>query len=468
MLRSPISGTVASVSLEDGDTVTGSGSSGSGSQQQLDRFDERSTAQFVVISTSTWKLEGSVGSADLASLKAGQAVAITTDATTDKLTGTVASVGIVATSTSDGAATFPVVINLAGTHKDLYSGTTASAVITTGSYPDVLTVPTAAIRTENSKTVVTKVTGTTTATTEVTIGKVFGSYTEIKSGLAEGDSVQITFTRPTSSSTGSSSSQGGGFGGGFGGGIADGGPPAGGAAAGRDRPMSLQLNMPGVRKTYATGAVEVEALRGIDLQVEEGNYVAIMGPSGSGKSTLMHIIGCLDTPTAGTYELDGIDVSSMTEKSLAEVRNRKIGFVFQQFNLLPSLSALRNVELPLIYAGVNAAERKERARVALDRVGLADRVQHRPGELSGGQQQRVSVARALVTDPTLLLADEPTGALDSRSTKDILALFDELNDSGRTIVMITHEHDVAAHARRIVHIYDGLLTDSAPVAVAVR
>lgn len=228
VLRSPISGTVASVSIEDGDTVTGSGSSGSGSgSNSSSTASTASTAQFVVISTSTWKLEGSVGSADLASLKAGQAVAITTDATTDKLTGTVASVGIVATSTSDGAATFPIVINLAGTHKDLYSGTTASAVITTGSYPDVLTVPTAAIRTENSKTVVTKVTGTTTATTEVTIGKVFGSFTEITSGLAEGDSVQITFTRPSSSSTSSSSSQGGGFGGGLGGGITEGGPPAG-------------------------------------------------------------------------------------------------------------------------------------------------------------------------------------------------------------------------------------------------
>jgi macrolide-specific efflux system membrane fusion protein len=236
VLRSPIGGTVASVNIEDGDTVTGSGSSGSGSNSSNSangsNTSTASTAQFVVISTSTWKLEGSVGSADLASLKAGQAVAVTTDATTDKLTGTVASVGIVATSTSDGAATFPIVINLAGTHKDLYSGTTASAVITTGSYPDVLTVPTAAIRTENSKTVVTKVTGTTTATTEVTIGKVFGNSTEIKSGLAEGDSVQITFTRPTSTSTGSSSGQGGGFGGGFGGGIAEGGPPAGGAAPG--------------------------------------------------------------------------------------------------------------------------------------------------------------------------------------------------------------------------------------------
>ena len=232
--------------------------------------------------------------------------------------------------------------------------------------------------------------------------------------------------------------------------------------------MSPQLKMTGVRKTYSTGVVEVEALRGVDLEVAQGDFVAIMGPSGSGKSTLMHIIGCLDIPTSGTYELDGTDVSSMSEKSLAEVRNRKIGFVFQQFNLLASLSALRNVELPLIYAGVPAAERRERATVALDRVGLADRVQHRPGELSGGQQQRVSVARALVTDPTLLLADEPTGALDSHSTKDILALFEELNASGRTIVMITHEHDVAEHARRVVHIYDGLLTNAVPAGVSVR
>ena len=232
--------------------------------------------------------------------------------------------------------------------------------------------------------------------------------------------------------------------------------------------MSPQLKMTGVRKTYSTGVVEVEALRGVDLEVAQGDFVAIMGPSGSGKSTLMHIIGCLDIPTSGTDELDGIDVSSMSEKSLAEVRNRKIGFVFQQFNLLASLSALRNVELPLIYAGVPAAERRERAEVALDRVGLADRVRHRPGELSGGQQQRVSVARGLVTAPTLLLADEPTGALDSHSTKDILALFQELNASGRTIVMITHEHDVAQHAGRSVHIYDGLLTNAVPAGVSPR
>ena len=224
--------------------------------------------------------------------------------------------------------------------------------------------------------------------------------------------------------------------------------------------MNPMLRMRGVRKTYATGIVQVEALRGIDLDVERGDHLAIMGPSGSGKSTLMHIIGCLDVPTSGSYELDGADVSSMTEKQLAEVRNRKIGFVFQQFNLLPSLTAQRNVELPLIYAGVPQAERRERALVALERVGLGERVHHRPGELSGGQQQRVSVARALVTDPALLLADEPTGNLDSHSTEEILELFAELNASGRTIVMITHEMDVARHARRRVFIRDGLLSST--------
>ena len=228
------------------------------------------------------------------------------------------------------------------------------------------------------------------------------------------------------------------------------------------------LNMTGVRKTYATGSVEVEALRGIDLHVEQGEYIAVMGPSGSGKSTLMHIIGCLDVPTSGTYTLDGVDVSAMTEKQLAEVRNQKIGFVFQQFNLLASLTALRNVELPMIYAGVPAHERRERAMSALTKVGLADRIEHRPGELSGGQQQRVSVARALVTNPTLILADEPTGNLDSHSTREILELFEELNDAGRTIVMITHVLDVAERAKKMSHIYDGLLIDEVPTHGAAK
>ncbi|MBE7188364.1 MAG: ABC transporter ATP-binding protein [Jatrophihabitans endophyticus] len=212
-----------------------------------------------------------------------------------------------------------------------------------------------------------------------------------------------------------------------------------------------------VRKVYRTGAVDVEALRGVTLRIERGEYVAVVGPSGSGKSTLMHILGCLDVATGGTYRLAGEDVSDMDEVDLADVRNRQIGFVFQQFHLLPSLSAQRNVELPLVYAGVSRDERRERARAALRRVGLADRVDHRPGELSGGQQQRVAVARALVTEPALILADEPTGNLDSSSTADILGLFDELCAAGRTIVLITHEHEVAERARRTIRVLDGLV-----------
>ncbi len=228
--------------------------------------------------------------------------------------------------------------------------------------------------------------------------------------------------------------------------------------------MSPVLALRDVTKTYATGVAEVQALRGVTLDIAEGEYVAVMGPSGSGKSTLMHILGCLDGPSTGTYELAGTDVSQMSEAELAQVRNARIGFVFQQFNLLPSLPAWRNVELPLCYSGVGREQRRARAVHALERVGLGDRLDHRPGELSGGQQQRVAVARALVTDPALILADEPTGNLDSRSTEDVLALFAELHASGRTIVLITHEPDVAAAAGRVVRIRDGLVED-APLTV---
>ena len=225
-----------------------------------------------------------------------------------------------------------------------------------------------------------------------------------------------------------------------------------------DTPPILRLE--DVGKTYRSGSLEVAAVRGVTLTVQEGEFVSVMGPSGSGKSTLMHIIGCLDTPTTGSYHLAGEDVSTMRESALADVRNRRIGFVFQQFNLLSTMSAWRNVELPLVYAGLPRAERKRRAIDALTRVGLADRVDHRPGELSGGQQQRVSVARALVTDPQLILADEPTGNLDSAATADVLDLFDELQAQGRTIVLITHEHDVSARAQREVQMRDGRLLET--------
>jgi putative ABC transport system ATP-binding protein len=215
------------------------------------------------------------------------------------------------------------------------------------------------------------------------------------------------------------------------------------------------LDVRDVVKVYGEGEAQVHALRGVSLTVERGDYVAIMGSSGSGKSTLMNILGCLDTPTAGRYLLDGVDVSRLDDRQLALVRNRRIGFVFQAFNLIPRTSALANVELPLAYAGMKGAERRSRARAALAMVGLADRADHEPNQLSGGQQQRVAVARALVTAPALVLADEPTGNLDSRSSEDVLAVLDRLNHSGRTIVLITHETDVSRHAKRLIRLVDG-------------
>jgi putative ABC transport system ATP-binding protein len=221
------------------------------------------------------------------------------------------------------------------------------------------------------------------------------------------------------------------------------------------------IELEGVTKIYQMGEVELRALNGVSLTIETGDLVAIMGPSGSGKSTMMNILGCLDVPTDGTYKLDGIDVGSLNDNELSEIRNRKIGFVFQAFNLIPRTSAVRNVELPMVYAGTN--NRRARAVAALEKVGLGQRAAHLPSELSGGQQQRVAIARAIVTDPVMVLADEPTGNLDSHSTNEIMKLLVQLNQTGRTVVLITHEDEVANFAKRVIMLRDGQVTsDGAP------
>ncbi len=231
-------------------------------------------------------------------------------------------------------------------------------------------------------------------------------------------------------------------------------------------PGAIVIDIEEVTKLYRMGSETIHALRGVGLKIRRNEYLAIMGPSGSGKSTLMNMLGCLDTPTAGRYEFNGKNVATMVDDELAEIRNREIGFVFQTFNLLPRSNALQNVELPLIYAGLPKTERVERARRALENVGLGDRMFHRPNELSGGQRQRVAIARALVNTPSIVLADEPTGNLDSKTGEEIMQLFEHLYDQGNTIIVVTHEEDIARHARRIVRLRDGLIESDAAAGAA--
>ena len=221
--------------------------------------------------------------------------------------------------------------------------------------------------------------------------------------------------------------------------------------------MSALIRVQDVWKTYQVGEQQVHALRGLSLDIEKGEYTALMGPSGSGKSTLMNMLGCLDTPTSGQYHLAGEDVGQLDDDALADIRNRRIGFVFQTFNLMPRYTALENVALPMVYAGVSKAERVQRATEVLKQVGLADRMDHRPNELSGGQRQRVAVARALVNRPDLLLADEPTGNLDTKTSIEIMALFEEIHAAGNTVIIVTHEEDIAAHTKRVVRLRDGIV-----------
>ncbi len=223
--------------------------------------------------------------------------------------------------------------------------------------------------------------------------------------------------------------------------------------------MSL-IQLENIYKIYTMGSSKINALDGVYCNIEKGEYVALMGPSGSGKSTLMNVIGCLDTPSSGAYHLNSVDVSKMRDDELAEIRNKEIGFVFQSFNLLPRSSALENVALPLVYAGIGKRERLERAEVSLQKVGLGDRIDHRPNELSGGQRQRVAIARALVNDPSIVLADEPTGNLDSSSSSEIMDLFDEIHKEGNTVVMVTHEEDIAMHAKRVIRMIDGKIAQT--------
>ena len=439
-----------------------------------------------MIGTDSYIVNTTVDDTEIGQIATGDQVDITPTGSTTPVYGTVGSISLIGSQTSD-VTTFPVVVDVTGNPTGLYAGASADVSIIVKQLNDVTEVPTGAISYgTNGQATVTQVTsGGAHVVKDVTVGAAENGETQVTGGVSAGDKVlekEITFKAP-----------GGGAGSLFGGAggatrtggasaasvAASGGSPAaavafggtgGTAAVAADDPHSptaapraggtTVIDLERVTKVYRTGTISVAALRGVSLSIDQGEYVAIIGPSGSGKSTLMHILGCLDIPTSGGYHLAGEDVSHMSETALAEVRNRHIGFVFQQFNLLASMTAWQNVELPLVYAGVPRAERKERAMAALGRVGLAGRVNHRPGELSGGQQQRVAVARALVTEPDLILADEPTGNLDSKSAADVMRLMGELHDAGRTLVLITHDVEVASAAGRVVGIRDGLLTEN--------
>ena len=407
--------------------------------------------------------------ADIVNVRRGRAATLTFDVLPGRTVRATVSEIDPTSTVSNNVVEYGVTVSLRNQPASLRPGQTATIQIVTARATNALYVPSAAVQTAGGQSTVTVLRNGKQVTVAVQLGVQGDQTTQILSGLTQGERVVIptATTGPEGSPAGASRGSAG-FGGGFGGG----GGGAGRAEAAEDERRARDQRRTGrpavhltdVTKVFGWGEAEVRALDGVSLTVGAGDYVAIMGASGSGKSTLMHIIGCLDSPTSGRYLLDGIDVGGLGDADLALVRNRKVGFVFQSFNLLPRTTALANVELPLAYAGVRKRERRDRAEGALHAVGLVDRGDHRPSELSGGQQQRVAVARALVTNPALLLADEPTGNLDSRSTADLLGVVDELNDTGRTVILVTHEDSVAGHAKRVIRLVDGRIVEDRRVA----
>jgi putative ABC transport system ATP-binding protein len=400
--------------------------------------------------------------ADATKIAEGQPATITLSAlSSTEVSGVVTAVSPTSSVVSN-VVTYPVTVALTNPPSTVKEGMTAQVAVIVQTADNVLQLPSAAITTTGSISTVKVLSKGVQTVTSVTLGLVGSSYTEIASGLHEGQTV----VEPTASVSASSS-----------GSELDGrrrwwwvpqrwrlwwrGPVV--ASDARMGPNGSPARWPvialsNIVKRYVMGGNDVYATRGVSLSVSRGEFVAIMGASGSGKSTLMNIIGCLDVPTSGHYRLDGVNIRDLDDRELSRIRNRKIGFVFQGFNLLPTMSAIANVELPMAYAGVPTKERRHRAEGALESVGLADRMGHFPNEMSGGQQQRVAVARAIATNPSLILADEPTGNLDSTSSVDVMSAFVSLHAQGRTVVMITHEEDIAAYATRVVRLRDGVIT----------
>ena len=442
-----------------------------------------------VASLSTMQLAIAVDELDLTSVKVGQKVNVKVDAISGKtFQGEVTSVSNVGTTTN-GVTTYDAVVSIPNTDQiDLKYAMTATAEIFIQDKKDILVLPIQVVTTTRGKSTVSLKKADGTAEEQHEIKWVFAARHKLRckrferrrrgrDAGAQSDNNESTAARFPWGRGGFPGGAGGNFPGGAGG-TGGGGTQNGGGGGPQRKSRELAptersdsmniIELNEVTKSYTRGAEELQILRGITLHIAEGDFVAIIGPSGSGKSTLMNTIGLLDSPTSGSYTLDGVATEKMSDNGLAELRNRKIGFIFQQFNLLPRLTATENVELPMIYAGIPAKQRREQAQRMLEKLGMGERGHHKPSELSGGQQQRVAIARALAISPSLILADEPTGALDSKTGIEVLELIKELNRQGNTIVLITHDHHIADNAKRVVTLRDGEIISDQPKRMLVE